>query len=234
MSRELPEFPDLDYLRKQAKARLRQLQQSDPTAKLTEVQLVIAREHGFASWAKLKAHVESLPGRSGAGGGSGPTVGVTASSDPQPGLFPRFTVRARRLIFFARYFAGNRRSDRIEVHHLLLALFEEDADRLRRMVNGSAAADNVRARLGAIHADESVSTEARSIPLSEDSRQMVQRAAEEADRLAHANIGTRHFWLAFLRDETSPAITVLTEVLKQSGISLDNARSDIIADPDEG
>lgn len=66
MSRSLPDFPNLDHLKKQAKAVLRELRQRNPAAKLAQAQHAIAREHGFGSWAKLKAHVESLaaPGRS--------------------------------------------------------------------------------------------------------------------------------------------------------------------------
>ena len=61
MSLNLPEFPNLDHLKKQAKSLLRELQQRNPGATLTQTQHAIAREYGFASWPKLKAHVESLP-----------------------------------------------------------------------------------------------------------------------------------------------------------------------------
>lgn len=61
MSRSLPEFPNLDHLKKQAKVFLRELRQQNPAAKLAQAQHAIAREYGFGSWAKLKAHLESLP-----------------------------------------------------------------------------------------------------------------------------------------------------------------------------
>jgi hypothetical protein len=64
MSRNLPPHPDLDHLRKQAKSLLQDLKRQDPTAKLADAQHVIARDYGFASWPKLKVHVESLtPGK---------------------------------------------------------------------------------------------------------------------------------------------------------------------------
>jgi len=56
MSRELPEKPNLAYLKKQAKELLRSMQQG----KLTDAQHALAQDYGFASWAKLKVHVESL------------------------------------------------------------------------------------------------------------------------------------------------------------------------------
>src|SRR5271168_16701 len=59
MSRQLPEKPNLEYLKKQAKELLRTM----PQSKLADAQHTLANEYGFATWAKLKAHVEAL-GRS--------------------------------------------------------------------------------------------------------------------------------------------------------------------------
>ena len=60
MSRHLPPHPSLEYLKKQAKESLRDMRQRDPASKLAGAQHAIAREYGFSSWTKLKAHVESL------------------------------------------------------------------------------------------------------------------------------------------------------------------------------
>jgi len=62
MSRHLPQHPNLDYLKKQAKDLLGEALQRDPAAKLADAQHALAREYGFASWPKLKAHVEQLAG----------------------------------------------------------------------------------------------------------------------------------------------------------------------------
>jgi ankyrin repeat protein len=69
----LPSAPSLEQLRKQAKELLRAHRAGDPGAiarvaayqpgeplKLTGAQHVVAREHGFPSWARLKAYVERL------------------------------------------------------------------------------------------------------------------------------------------------------------------------------
>ena len=71
----LPSAPSLEQLRKQAKELLRAHRAGGPEAlarvtahhpqpgeplKLTGAQLVIAREHGFASWPKLRAYVERV------------------------------------------------------------------------------------------------------------------------------------------------------------------------------
>ena len=76
MSRDLPARPSLEYLKKQAKDLLHEIQSANPKAaerlrtqglaptaeptKLSDAQHTIAGEYGFSSWAKLKKHVESL------------------------------------------------------------------------------------------------------------------------------------------------------------------------------
>ena len=76
MSKSLPARPNLEHLKKQAKDLLKSYQSGDRatqerfrnyhpdlsanSATLSDAQLVIAREYGFASWPKLKEHVESL------------------------------------------------------------------------------------------------------------------------------------------------------------------------------
>jgi hypothetical protein len=56
MSRQLPEKPNLEYLRKQAKELLRSMGRG----KLADAQHTLAREYGFATWAKLRSHVVTL------------------------------------------------------------------------------------------------------------------------------------------------------------------------------
>jgi hypothetical protein len=53
--------PDLEHLKKQAKDLLEDLQRQNRGSKLADALHAIAREYGFTSWPKLKAHVESLP-----------------------------------------------------------------------------------------------------------------------------------------------------------------------------
>lgn len=60
MNDPLPDNPDLEWLRKQAKRRLHAIQESKPDAQLSDAQLEIARQYGFDSWRALKAHVEAM------------------------------------------------------------------------------------------------------------------------------------------------------------------------------
>jgi ankyrin repeat protein len=58
-SSKLPARASLEYLKKLAKDRLRELRRTgDPRARLTTAQLAVAREHGFSSWRALKAEIE--------------------------------------------------------------------------------------------------------------------------------------------------------------------------------
>ena len=55
----LPERANLDWLRKTAKQNLASLRAAEPTAKLADAQLALARAYGFPSWRALKAQVDA-------------------------------------------------------------------------------------------------------------------------------------------------------------------------------
>lgn len=59
MSRNLPARPNLEYLKNEAKDRLDDLRRADPRAQLSDAQFALAQEYGFASWPKLKEHVDA-------------------------------------------------------------------------------------------------------------------------------------------------------------------------------
>jgi ankyrin repeat protein len=60
MSQFLPLRANVQWLKKAAKERLAALRASDPNAKLSQAQLAVARDYGFASWRKLVAHVQEV------------------------------------------------------------------------------------------------------------------------------------------------------------------------------
>jgi hypothetical protein len=60
---QLPERASLEYLKKLAKDRLRELRRTDPAAKLAAALLAVAREHGFASWRATRARTACRAGR---------------------------------------------------------------------------------------------------------------------------------------------------------------------------
>ena len=60
---KLPVRASLEYLKKLAKDRLRDLRRADPQAKLAAALLAVAREHGFSSWRALKAELDDRRAR---------------------------------------------------------------------------------------------------------------------------------------------------------------------------
>lgn len=59
----LPDNPNLDHLRQQAKDLLAGLRDADPTATLTQAQAALAEQYGFRTWTDLKAEVDRLRGQ---------------------------------------------------------------------------------------------------------------------------------------------------------------------------
>jgi ankyrin repeat protein len=55
----LPEAPNLDWLRKQAKRRLEEMRRTDSGARLADAQFDLAKQYGFSSWRALKSTVDS-------------------------------------------------------------------------------------------------------------------------------------------------------------------------------
>lgn len=56
----LPAKPNLNWLKNRAKEKLEQLRALQPTVRLAQAQLAVAREYGFPSWKKLKERVDRL------------------------------------------------------------------------------------------------------------------------------------------------------------------------------
>ncbi len=56
----LPDAPNLEWLRKQAKRHLDELRTVNPDAQLADAHFDLAKRYGFSSWRALKAHVDSL------------------------------------------------------------------------------------------------------------------------------------------------------------------------------
>ena len=238
MTRDLPQFPNIEHLRKQAKAQLRELRKRKPGAKLTEAQHAIAVDYGFASWVKLKAHVESLsfatesasetPSSQGKGTGGRNVATPAALDSPGPGIFPRFTERARRVIFYARYWAARRGSPQIESEDLLMGVVEEDSFAVNRLLQGPSSVEVLRHEVERRSASRESLPGSAHIPLSQDCRRILETAAEEADGLHQERIKPGHFLLGVLRQAESLASSVLADVLAERGISPIEGRRAIV------
>src|SRR6187402_49071 len=114
-------------------------------------------------------------------------------------MFERYTERARRVIFFARYEASQFGSTTIETEHLLLGLIREDKNLTNRFLRSSSSIENIRKEIeGRTTIREKVSTSI-DLPLSNECKRILAYANEEAERLNHRHIGTEHLLLGILR-----------------------------------
>ena len=140
-------------------------------------------------------------------------------------MFERYTERARRVLFFARYEASQLGSISIEIEHLLLGLIREGKGLTSRIFARShLSLENIRKEIeGRTIFREKVSTSVE-IPFSTETKRVLQYSAEEADRLLHNYIGTEHLLLGILREERSVAASILTE----RGMRLNTVREDIV------
>jgi ATP-dependent Clp protease ATP-binding subunit ClpC len=140
-------------------------------------------------------------------------------------MFERYTERARRVLFFARYEATQLGSTSIETEHLLLGLIREGKGLTSRIFARShLSLESIRKEIeGRTVFREKVSTSVE-IPFSAETKRVLQYAAEEADRLLHTYIGTEHLLLGILREERSVAAAILYE----KGMRLASVREDIV------
>jgi uncharacterized protein (TIGR02246 family) len=138
-------------------------------------------------------------------------------------MFERYTEKARRVIFFARYEASQYGSRYIETEHLLLGLLREDHALANRFLRGSGAIESYRRDIEArIEERERISTSIE-VPVSQECRRILNFAAEEADRLDHRHIGTEHLLLGILREEKCLA----AELIRQRGVDLSALRQQV-------
>jgi hypothetical protein len=139
-------------------------------------------------------------------------------------MFERYTERARRVLFFARYEASQLGSVSIETEHLLLGLIREGKGMTSRIFARShLSLESIRKEIeGRTLFREKVSTSVE-IPFSAETKRVLGFAAEEADRLLHNYIGTEHLLLGLLREERCVAASVLMD----KGMRLETVRHDV-------
>jgi ATP-dependent Clp protease ATP-binding subunit ClpC len=144
-------------------------------------------------------------------------------------MFERYTEKARRVIFFARYEASQFGSPYIETEHLLLGLLREDKALTNRFLRSHASVESIRKQIEA-HTTirEKVSTSV-DLPISNEGKRVLAYAAEEAERLNHKHIGTEHVLLGLLREEKCFA----AEILKERGLKLERVREELARAPEE-
>jgi len=144
-------------------------------------------------------------------------------------VFDRYTEKARRVIFFARYEASAFGTRYIATEHVLLGLLREDGQLKRELAVKGASYDTIRARVEAQAAQgEKISTSV-DLPLNQECQRALSYAAEESERLTHKVIAPGHLVLGLLREKGSLAAALLRE----SGIDLALYREVVRREPAE-
>jgi len=127
-------------------------------------------------------------------------------------MFSRYTESAKRVIFFGRYEASQYGSSEIKTEHLLLGLFRGDrrltrkilgsGGPIKRFISSSSSIESIRRNIRVIGGKISTSED---IPLSRESKHVLEYAAEEADRFTDRHIRSKHLLLGLLREKSGLA-----------------------------
>lgn len=144
-------------------------------------------------------------------------------------MFERYTEKARRVIFFARYEASQFGSPYIETEHLLLGLLRENRVIAYKLLKPDTSIESFRQAVAAHSPPNTKMSTSLDLPLSNECKRVLAYAAEEAERLSHKHIGTEHLFLGLLREEGGFA----AHLLREAGASLEEARNQIATWPAE-
>ena len=138
-------------------------------------------------------------------------------------MFEKYTEKARRVIFFARYEASQLGSGTIDTEHLLLGLIREDKKLARFFPKGEASFENVRKAVESqARLREKISTSI-DIPLCNEAKKVLNNASEESEILGHKYVGTEHILLGLLREKQ----TLAGRLLYEQGLRLSIVRDAI-------
>ena len=139
-------------------------------------------------------------------------------------MFERYTEKARRVIFFARYEASQFGSPAIETEHLLLGLIREDKDLTTRFFpRANATVQDIRRKVESRTQTHQKVTASVELPFSEESKRVLNCASDESERYSHRHIGVEHILLGLLQEENS----VAAEILREHGLRAGMLREEL-------
>jgi quinol monooxygenase YgiN len=137
-------------------------------------------------------------------------------------MFERYTERARRVLFFARYEASQLGGSIIESEHLLLGLLHEKTGSAHSILHAAAVTlDAARQEVGRSTSGQAKLATHVEMPISPRAKEALQRAADESGQLRAAHVGTGHILLGLLHEDE----TVTARILGAAGLTLASARA---------
>ena len=139
-------------------------------------------------------------------------------------MFEKLTEKAKRILFLARYEASQQGGKMIETEHILLGLLKEGEEVTRELFSrANVSMDLLQAELEERGISQKLSTSVE-IPFSPETKELLQHAEKEAERMMHPHIGTEHLLLGIL----SMADSTAGRMLLERGMRLDAVREDAI------
>jgi ATP-dependent Clp protease ATP-binding subunit ClpC len=140
-------------------------------------------------------------------------------------MFERYTEKARRVIFFARYEALQYGSQVISPEHILLGLIREDKTMSSRFFafRSSLSVDAIRREVESRIVLREKMPQSAELHLAPETKRILAFAHEESERLRSRTIGTEHLLLGLLREERS----IAAEILFENGVRLQFVREEI-------
>ncbi len=140
-------------------------------------------------------------------------------------MFERYTEKARRVIFFARYEALQYGSHYISPEHILLGLMREDKTLSARFFpfRNNLTVEAVRREVEERIVLRDRIPQSAELHLAQESKRILAFANEESRQLQNRHIGPEHLLLGLVREERS----IAAEILFQYGLRLQDVREEI-------
>jgi ketosteroid isomerase-like protein len=124
-------------------------------------------------------------------------------------MFQHYTEKARRVIFYARYEASQYGSPYIDTEHILLGLLREDPPLMHGAFGPVDLATKIRAEFEKVVKRGNRISLSVEVPLTADSKKLLNFASEEANRRGQPHVGTEDLLLGILRLPDSLAAKLL-------------------------
>ncbi|MGI8788995.1 MAG: ATP-dependent Clp protease ATP-binding subunit [Pyrinomonadaceae bacterium] len=140
-------------------------------------------------------------------------------------MFERYTEKARRVIFFARYEALQYGSPVISPEHILLGLMREDKTISARYFpyRNSLTVEAVRREVEERIVFRERIPQSAELHLAAETKRILAVASEESQQLQNRHIGPEHLLLGIVRQERS----IAAEILYQYGLRSNDVREEI-------
>lgn len=140
-------------------------------------------------------------------------------------MFDRYSERARRVLFFARYELTQLGGKAVDPAHLLLGMLRDSKTADQLFASRNIPPAELRLKIEQrVQRGARVPTSAE-VPFAGATKRVLNFAAEEADRLLQHNVQPEHLLLALMRENDPVAAASLIDY----GLGLDDAREYIVS-----